>query len=331
VLTVVGLLALAPFRRAPLAAALAASPNALRKPLGELVRYGLLARDEAGYTASHALVHTYARACCLPESGAIARLTTYYDALAREECAKGLVGYRRLDAERAHMMRVLASCVDRERWKAARSLVWAVRDYLDLQGYWTESARALELGIQAAQAGQARYDESAFLNSLGLTYAALGQVERAIDYYKQALAISHEIGDRRGEGNKLGNLGLAYADLGQVERAIDYYEQALPISREIGDRRGEGNRLGNLGLAYAALGQVERAIDYYEQALAIGREIGDRRGEGADLGNLGNAYADLGQVERARECLRQALAIFEEIKSPYAEQVRGSLEQLDAQ
>ena len=35
-----------------------------------------------------------------------------------------------------------------------------------------------------------------------------------------------EIGDRRGEGAALGNLGLAYADLGQVERAIDFYEQA---------------------------------------------------------------------------------------------------------
>jgi len=36
--------------------------------------------------------------------------------------------------------------------------------------------------------------------------------------------------------------------LGQVEKAIEYYEQALVISKEIGDKRGEGNRLGNLGV-----------------------------------------------------------------------------------
>ena len=77
--------------------------------------------------------------------------------------------------------------------------------------------------------------------------------------------------------------GVAYADLGQVERAIDSYEQALAIAREIGDRRGEGADLGNLGNAYADLGQVERAIDSYEQALAIAREIGDRRGEGDSI------------------------------------------------
>ena len=50
--------------------------------------------------------------------------------------------------------------------------------------------------------------------------------------------IAREIGDRRGEGNALGNLGIAYADLGQVEKAIGYYEQRLVIAREIGDRRG---------------------------------------------------------------------------------------------
>ena len=44
----------------------------------------------------------------------------------------------------------------------------------------------------------------------------------------------------------LGNLGIA--SLGQVEKAIDYYQQALAISQEIGDRRGEGNHgLGQPG------------------------------------------------------------------------------------
>ena len=104
------------------------------------------------------------------------------------------------------------------------------------------------------------------LGTLGLAYAALGQAERAIGFYEQALVIDREIGDRRGEGADLGNLGLAYAALGQAERAIGFYEQQLVIVREIGDRRGEGNALGNLGTAYAALGQAERAIGFYEQA-----------------------------------------------------------------
>jgi len=76
-------------------------------------------------------------------------------------------------------------------------------------------------------------------------------------------------------GGVLGTVGNACLRLGQVERSIGFYEQALIIDRAIGDRQGEGTALGNLGLAYAGLGQVERAIDFLEQSLRIGDEIKD--------------------------------------------------------
>jgi len=171
----------------------------------------------------------------------------------------------------------------------------------------------LEAAAAAAQRLGDKGAEGVHLGNLGLAYADLGEVRRAIGFYEQALAIAREIGDRRGEGADLGNLGLAYADLGEVRRAIGFYEQHLAIVREIGDRRGEGNALGNLGLAYADLGEVRRAIGFYEQALAIAREIGDRRGEGNALGNLGNAYKNLGEVRRAIGYYEQHLAIAREI------------------
>ena len=56
-----------------------------------------------------------------------------------------------------------------------------------------------------------------------------------IGYYEQRLVIAREIGDRQGEGIVLGNLGLAYAGLGQVEKAIGLLEQSLRIGEEIKD------------------------------------------------------------------------------------------------
>jgi len=73
-------------------------------------------------------------------------------------------------------------------------------------------------------------------------------------WLEAAVQCARRIGDRRAEGNHLVNLGLAYAALGEVRRAIEYHQQALEIDREIGDRRGEGNGLGNLGAAYYRLG-----------------------------------------------------------------------------
>jgi len=158
-----------------------------------------------------------------------------------------------------------------------------------------------------------RPGEGQALGSLGLAYAAFGDARRAIEHYEQWHQITREIGNRRGEGQALGNLGLAYAALGDACRAIGYYEQVLQITREIGDRRGESNALGNLGLAYAALGDARRAIGYYEQDLQIAREIGDRRGEGQALGNLGNSYAALGDARRAIGYYEQTLQIAREV------------------
>jgi tetratricopeptide (TPR) repeat protein len=57
--------------------------------------------------------------------------------------------------------------------------------------------------------------------------------------------------------------------LSEPLKAIEHYEQALKISREIGDRRGEGNSLGNLGLVYAELDQIPQAIECAKSALTI--------------------------------------------------------------
>ncbi len=248
VLAVVGLLALSPFGREVVGKALEVPAVKAGRLLGELVNYGLLLRTGSHYEVSHALVHTYAHRR-MDAGEAARRVAAYYTALAEEQSKLGLEGYARLDGERAHIMAVLAGCVEREDWEAGRSLVWAVDGYLNIQGHWTERVAAIEAGVTVAVALGNRRDEGAFLIKMGLVSNNLGRVTQAIGFYEQALVICREIGHRQDEGNALGNLGNAYAALGQVDKAIEFYQQALVISREIGDRRGEGTRLRNLGSA----------------------------------------------------------------------------------
>lgn len=73
-----------------------------------------------------------------------------------------------------------------------------------------------------------------------------------------------------------------------------------------------------------------KTIEDHKQALEIAREIGDRQGEETRLGNLRCAYHALSQFKKARAYYNQSILIFEEIKSPYAEQVRDLLADLEA-
>jgi tetratricopeptide (TPR) repeat protein len=171
----------------------------------------------------------------------------------------------------------------------------------------------LERAARAAREIGDRRRESAALGNLGNAYAALGEMRKATEIYKQDLKIAGKLGDRRAEGNALGSLGIAYAALGETRKAIGFHDQALVILREIGDRRAEGAVLGNLGNACAALGETRKAIGFYEEYLTIARELGDRQAEGNALGNLGAAYADLGDTRKAIELYEQALAIDAEI------------------
>ena len=314
ILSIAGVLAVAPFAREPVAAALDVEADELRKPFRELTGYALLVRSDDRYTLSHALVGTFARENHPPPDPAVERLAVFFTAFAEKHSKHGPEGYARLDTDRPLILQTLTACHARNLWEPVGKLVWAIHDFLDIKGHWRDLRATLHAGIEAARALKNRYDEGAHLNQLGLAYSHLGQLEKAIDHYQQALAISMEIGDLRGEGNDLCNLGSAYSDLGQVEKAIEHYQQALTIFREIGDRKSEGVILGNLGNVYNDLGQVEEAMEHYNWALTIAREIGDRRSEGNHLGNLGLAYSALYQVEKAIEHYEQALAISREIE-----------------
>ena len=198
----------------------------------ELVNYGLLQPVGKRYQISHPLIHAYARQHLTAPEQSIRQLATYYVALAWEQSDLGPDGYARLDADRAHIMKVLQTCVEWEDWEAAHGLAVAIEDYLDRQGYWAERVITNEVGLIASwQLG--RHSEGAWLGNLGDAYRIMGQTKWAIEHFEKALTTARQTGNLHSQGNALGNLGLAYRDLGQLDQAKSYLEQALPIFEKI--------------------------------------------------------------------------------------------------
>jgi tetratricopeptide (TPR) repeat protein len=92
--------------------------------------------------------------------------------------------------------------------------------------------------------------------------------------------------NRSWEAITLNSIGLVYSDLGEKQKALDFYNQALPILRAVGDRGGEATTLNNIGRVYDALGEKQKALVFYNQALPISRAVGDPYLEVTILDNI---------------------------------------------
>ena len=64
----------------------------------------------------------------------------------------------------------------------------------------------------------------------------------------------------------LNNIGLAYKTLGEHQKALAFYNQALPLWRAVGGRDGEAATLRSIGSVYESLGEKQKALDFYAQA-----------------------------------------------------------------
>ncbi|MEG4252237.1 CHAT domain-containing tetratricopeptide repeat protein [Microcoleus sp. Pol10D4] len=182
------------------------------------------------------------------------------------------------------------------------------------------------------EAGDNRW-QALSLYGLGRVYSALGEQQKALEYYNQSLPLSRITDALALEANILNNIGGVYSQLGEQQKALEYYNQSLPLYRAVGYRLGEATTLNNIGLVYSGLGEQQKALEYYSQSLplyrAVGysqslplyRAVGYRLGEATTLNNIGLVYSGLGEKQKALEYYNQSLPLFRAVGNRRGEAV----------
>lgn len=158
-----------------------------------------------------------------------------------------------------------------------------------------------------------RFYEAKTLAYVGYVYQMTGDKQKGLDYLKQALPISAEVGDKGEQASALHNIGFYYSSSGDPLQALEYYRQALPLWRVVENRGGEATTLNTMGWAFINLGEPQEALNYFAQAQPLRRAAGDKRGEGFTLEALGSAYGKLGDMQKALEFLGAAQDIFQSL------------------
>ena len=137
-------------------------------------------------------------------------------------------------------------------------------------------------------------------NHMGIVHVQLGQIDRAIRAFQEGLDLARQIGDRE-TAIALSNLGECHQLLYNMEQALEYHREALALAESTQFRTVEADLCRNLGYDLYNLGEVEEGVHYLERALRIAAESMEQDPELQALYTLALAEIRRGNAGRARE------------------------------
>jgi tetratricopeptide (TPR) repeat protein len=202
-------------------------------------------------------------------------------------------------------------------YETSRSLNALAYAYDELGRY--AEARALAeraLAVQIAELGPGHPDIALCYNNLGNIASDEGDLARASDYYRRALAIREKTvpagDDPSGMGDVLNNLGIVAFQQGRLDEAVGYHRRALEVREKIGpDEPDISASLGNLAVIDVKRGRIGQALAGYRRALAIAEKaLGrDHPYVGDALQGIGECTWRLGKLADSEAAYQRALAI----------------------
>ncbi|HVG32104.1 MAG TPA: tetratricopeptide repeat protein [Pyrinomonadaceae bacterium] len=244
-----------------------------------------------------------------------------------------------------------------------------VNGFLTVRGYWDEVIRRGKQASKASHKLADQERISGFTHNLAIMYQFRGELEEARRLYNESLEIKKKLSDQRGIAGTLHNLAAIAHVQGELTEARRLYEESLEIEKTLGNQSGIASTLHELGRLAQAQGDLEEARRLYEESLEIKKTLGNQSGIAITLHALAILAKSKGELTKARQLYdeslaitkklgdksnialisynlglltklegnkteaarlwREALNIFENLHSPYAEEVRRSLERLE--
>jgi tetratricopeptide (TPR) repeat protein len=145
----------------------------------------------------------------------------------------------------------------------------------------------------------------------GLVEYADGNLQPALDFFKEALSRSRATGNRQLEGLALMNLAATYYDIGrQPLPAIDYYRQSHDVFEQIGDeRRAAEQDVNAAGLDIDYGGGDSDALRRIPRARAVLKQLGYVDWEVAAMQVEARSQRHRGLLAEARRAFVVALSV----------------------
>ncbi len=154
---------------------------------------------------------------------------------------------------------------------------------------------------------------SVSFNNIGLVYWVKGDLEQAIEYYKKSLHIYEELNDEHGIATVLNNLANLSSTRGELDQALAYLQRSFDIRNKLPDKLDVARTLINIGVIHRWKGDFDQAIEYYNKSLAIQEHLSIGLDFALALNNLGDVYSLKGDIDIALQFFQRSLLIYDEM------------------
>ncbi len=152
-------------------------------------------------------------------------------------------------------------------------------------------------------------------NNIGNIYTNAGSFDEALKNHNTALNIRRKSSDEKGIADSYNNIGIIYIYLGDSSKAFGYLFSALDIRKRIADKKGVSDLYNNIGAIYTTYNNFTSALKHYSSAFEIQRELGNKKGMASSLHNIGVCYKEQGNFPEALNNYFSALKADEEVKN----------------
>ena len=164
------------------------------------------------------------------------------------------------------------------------------------------------------------YRRALALFSIGISYYSLSDHRKALDYFNQAIPLAAAVKDRRLEAGINNYAGGMLDLLGNVDQAVDHFKRANKLAHDVGWSQGEGSAFTNIGKIYSDQADWQQALSFYEKALVVFQSAsGSRQDQAVTFNNIGMVYSRSGEQQKALDYLQQALTLHRNGKNKSAE------------
>jgi predicted ATPase/DNA-binding CsgD family transcriptional regulator len=211
-----------------------------------------------------------------------------------------------LEREHANLRAALAWLEESGDGRGMLKLTGALWSFWQEHSYFGEGRRWLELALGLGGEAPAA-DRLGALTGAGTMAWYLGDLDQALHWHGQALALAREVGDREIEAMALTNLGTPASERRDYKGAVASFEAGLAIAREVGASETMVLALHNLAHVAWVQGDGAEARHRLEEALALAREHGVSWVVPTILLGFGFTAVDDGDYERAAAAFGESL------------------------